>query len=304
MKLPKTYAVPPLTLQSRPDVKCNMRIKVYPDGSRRALIFSVDAYTPDGWEASAEFADRSGVIEPPPDVGEMSVYELERMDAKKAYNVGRSRRRAKERVRDIAMSTDFRWFVTLALDPAKVDRYDMAAITKKLNVWLSNAVRRQGLAYVLVPEHHKDGAIHFHGFFNDALPVEYSHTLTNGGRPRRPASPEQEAEWLSSGWHKVYNLPRWTLGFSTAIELYGERRHSVGYVLKYIDKEYGGTDSASAGKIGGRYYYSGGKLGAPEILYAECYDFDRVEGFEFAVPGLGCRAKIVEYDPAGNVTNL
>lgn len=304
MKPPKRYAVPPLTMEARPNVKCNMRIKRYPDGSSRVLLFSVDALTPDGWEAASEYDERRWVPEPPPPVEEMTVYELERLDAKKSYNVGRSRRRAKERVRDIAMSNDFKWFVTLTLDPAKIDRYDMTAITKKLNTWLANAVRRQGLKYVLVPEHHKDGAIHFHGFFNDSLPVEYSGTLTNGGRPRRPASPAQEVEWLESGWHRVYNLPRWTLGFSTAIALYGERRHAVGYVLKYIDKEYGHGDNALPGKIGGRYYYSGGNLEGPEILYAECYDYDSVEGYEFAVPGLGCHAKIVEYDAEGRVTNM
>lgn len=34
----------------------------------------------------------------------------------------------------------FTHFVTLTLDASRVDRYDMAAITRKLNAWLSNQV--------------------------------------------------------------------------------------------------------------------------------------------------------------------
>lgn len=34
---------------------------------------------------------------------------------------------------------------------------------------------------VLVPERHKDGAIHLHGFFNDALPLVDSGTISRPG---------------------------------------------------------------------------------------------------------------------------
>lgn len=92
--------------------------------------------------------------------------------------------------------------------PEKVDRYDASAVTRKLNSWLDNQVRRKGLAYVLVAERHKDGAVHFHGFFNDALPVVDSGTLSiGGGKPRKPRSARERARWLEQGAHVVYNLP-------------------------------------------------------------------------------------------------
>ena len=110
--------------------------------------------------------------------------------------IGRALRRARAQVRELALANDLGLFVTLTLDGSVIDRYDMAAITKKLNVWLDNQVRRRGLAYVLVPERHKDGAIHFHGLFNDALEVvDSGHTDKEG--------------------HTIYNLPRWPLGFTT-----------------------------------------------------------------------------------------
>lgn len=181
----------------------------------------------------------------------------------------RAIRRARAAVRDIAMCNPMSYFVTLTLDGSKVDRHDMTAITRKLNAWLSNQVQRRGLKYVLVPERHKDGAIHFHGFFNDALPVTDSGTIVppGGGKPRRPRSKAQRAEWLQAGGQVVYNLPGWSLGFTTAMELYGEYSRAVSYVCKYIGKDMG--EQGSAEKIGGRWYYSGGDLAAPEIEYAD-----------------------------------
>lgn len=182
--------------------------------------------------------------------------------ANAAANKERARRRAAGAVRDLGLCNDFRWFVTLTLSPERVNRYDAAEVLRHLKHWLDNAVRRKGLAYVLVPEHHKDGAIHFHGFFNDALEaVDSGHQDGSG--------------------HRVYNLPEWGWGFSTAIELYGERRAAVAYVCKYIGKQ--------GDKIGGRWYYSGGKLRRPEVVWMDT-DFATMlqkEGVQtFDIPAL------------------
>lgn len=162
--------------------------------------------------------------------------------AKAAANKDRARRRAAAAVRDLGLCNDWAWFVTLTLSPERINRYDPVEVIRHLNHWLDNNVRRKGLAYVLVPEHHKDGAIHFHGFFNGAL-----EAVPSGHRDR--------------AGHPVYNLPGWGWGFSTAIALYGERRAAVAYVCKYIGKQ--------GDKIGGRWYYSGGKLRRPEIEWRD-----------------------------------
>lgn len=64
-------------------------------------------------------------------------------------------------MRRLALANDFRWFVTLTLAPDKVDRYDAGEVVRKLSQWCNNQVKRRGLKYVLVPERHKDGALHF-----------------------------------------------------------------------------------------------------------------------------------------------
>lgn len=172
------------------DISANARIKSYPDGSRAVLVCEAPIFkTRTGWE--------------PVRAGEAPA-KL-RKGREGASDPARAVRRAKAQVRDLALCTPFRWFVTLTLDAARVDRYDMAAITRKLNAWLDNQVRRRGLAYVLVPERHKDGAIHFHGFFNDALEAVDSGTVSLPGQkhPKKPRNAAQRAAWLAQGGHVV-----------------------------------------------------------------------------------------------------
>ena len=189
--------------------------------------------------------------------------ETSEKPAAKASDIDRSMRRARSRVRRLALANDFRWFVTLTLSPEKVDRYDAAQVVRKLSAWCNNQVKRRGLKYILVPERHKDGALHFHGFFNDALEaVESGHTDKHG--------------------HMIYNLPGWTLGFTAAIATYGDYAGAVAYVCKYIGKQ--------GDKPAGRWYYSGGDLAEPDVSYGEIAPCDLVAEygarvFEFEVAG-------------------
>ena len=77
-----------------------------------------------------------------------------------------SRSRAKATVRDIALCNHFAYFFTGTLSKDEIDRYDAALVGKRVQTFLKNASYRKGFQYVLVPELHKDGAIHFHGLCN------------------------------------------------------------------------------------------------------------------------------------------
>lgn len=172
-------------------------------------------------------------------------------------------RRARAKLRRLTLANAFDYFVTLTLDPVKIDRYDAAAVTKALNRWCDNMVRRHGLRYVLVPERHKDGAYHFHGFMAGEGLKAVDSGIKWEGRP-------------------VFNLPQWTLGFSTAQRLYGDYHAAVGYCCKYIGKQEGERHL-------GRWYYSGGNLHEPEkvytdINYRECGK-DCGNAVEFSIPG-------------------
>ena len=251
-------------------VKHYAKIYQYPCGLQDIIASSKPDFGPPGWEAAENWARVPRAL---PEVQHEEQNERRPKDEAHAEDLARSMRRARAKVRRIALANDFKWFVTLTLDPAKVDSHDGAAVVRKLNAWCSNMVQRHGLRYILVPERHKKGGIHFHGFFSDSLEATDSGTMRppEGGKPKRPRSEAQRAEWLSNGGQVVYNLPGWTLGFTTAMELYGEYPAAVSYVCKYIGKE--------GEKPAGRWYYSGGDLQGPAIMYAELSPRDLVENY-------------------------
>ena len=257
---------------SRENIGGNAILYSYPGGELDILCSSDAIFYPEGWEPLGD----PGPALPRPKAREKG-------KVSEGDDMMRSVRRARAQLRRLALSNSFQYFVTLTLDAEKIDRFDGKAITKALSTWCDNMVRRHGLRYVLVPERHKDGAIHFHGFFNDALEAVDSGTMTAPGwkKPRRPRSAAQRALWAAQGAQPVYNLPAWSLGFTTAIELYGEYPRAVSYVCKYIGK---GRE-----KIGGRWYYSGGALGRPQVSYSDSNirDVEQAPGaYSFTVPGL------------------
>lgn len=246
-------------------VKHYAKIYTYPCGIQDIIASSSPDFGPPGWEASEAWA-RPAKAKP-----EQRSNALLENPEPKAEDIERSMRRARAKVRRLALANEFRWFVTLTLDPQKVNSKEPADVVRKLNAWCSNMVQRNGLRYILVPEYHKKGGIHFHGFFSDSMEAIDSGTIKPpaGGKPRRPRSAAQRAEWLNNGGQIVYNLPAWAWGFTTAMELYGEYPAAVAYVCKYIGKD--GTKPA------GRWYYSGGDLRQPEVAFAEIAPAELVE---------------------------
>lgn len=256
----------------------NAIVYTYPSGDADIVCAAERIFTPPGWEAAEDFA-RKGRVGPAP---------AKREKGKKSEGEDqlRSMRRARAKLRRLALSNEFDFFVTLTLDKERIDRYDPKAIMQKVNRWLDNMVRRHGLRYILVPERHKDGAIHFHGFFaGEGLKAVDSGTISLPGEkaPRRWIHEAQRAEWLQQGGHTVYNLPQWEYGFTTALRLYGTYSAAVGYVCKYIGKQDGERPM-------GRWYYSGGALKEPPKEYATL-DYRELlvdysgEAVEFEIPG-------------------
>ena len=252
----------------------NAIVYTYPTGDFDIVCAAERIFIPPGWEDA-------GWTETPP---EKRPKGREAGKKSSGDDLMRSMRRARAKLRRLALSNSFSYFVTLTLDKERIDRYDPAAIMKKVNVWLDNMVRRHGLRYILVPERHQDGAIHFHGFFaGDGLEVIDSGTISIDGRPRRPADEAQRAEWLGRGGHIVYNLPQGGFGFSTALELYGTYSQAVSYVTNYIGKQAGERPM-------GRWYYSGGVMkDAPRnyvtLDYRELQTCYGRECVEFEIPG-------------------
>lgn len=232
----------------RQNVYHNACAYIYPDGSRDLMVSTEPIFREAGWEAPKKEA-AAAKLPLPREAGKKS----EGDDAK------RSATRARAKLRRLALANGFDYFVTLTLDPQKIDRYDGAAIVKKLSTWCDNMTRRHGLRYILIPEQHQDGAWHFHGFMaGDGLQVVDSGIKWDG--------------------REVYNLPQWKYGHTTAQRLYGDYHAAVGYCCKYIGKQQGQRPL-------GRWYYSGGALREPErvLLDLEYREIDAP--VEYVLPG-------------------
>lgn len=125
--------------------------------------------------------------------------------------------RAKKRVFDYCRNNTFKWFLTLTLDPKKVNSFDYGSCVdalKRFRKYLSS----HGIQYIFVPEKHESGAFHFHGLIDSDLPmVDSGHKIFN--------------KTIFNIDSKIYNL-----GFTTCSLISDNKRVST-YVSKYISKQ-------------------------------------------------------------------
>jgi hypothetical protein len=156
-----------------------------------------------------------------------------------------ARLRARRRVNQlITCNSDLDVFFTLTLAPDWTaagqthSRTDYAAINRHLQQWLSNRVRRRGLKYVAVYEYH-------HKLETDGKPAIHVHGVANHGALVMQDAGRKYQDKLGH-WHKIFNMPDWTCGITTAMYMYGDRKAATEYICKYIYK----SESA----VGGRWY--------------------------------------------------
>ena len=164
-------------------------------------------------------------------------------------------KRVKERIFDICALNPFTHFVTWTLDASKIDRYDVDVIRPKILKTLDNLHQRQGMEYIVVPERHRDGAVHFHGLvYGDGLRyVDSGH--------------------VDAGGHTIYNMPQWRFGYSTAIRLYGDSMRVASYMTKYVTKD--------LSKIFGKFYFASRSIGRSVPVEYSIIDYDAIDVREY-----------------------
>lgn len=130
-----------------------------------------------------------------------------------------SLRRTRTAIFDYALANDFTHFVTFTFNPKKVDRYSIESTSNIMKYWLNRQKKHSpDFAYVIVPEFHKDKAIHFHALIkNYNGHLHKSKVVQNGKR--------------------VYNLTGFTAGFTNAQELDDDQAKAAAYLTKYITKD-------------------------------------------------------------------
>lgn len=239
----------------------------------------------------------------------MGDYELHGSTKKRLYDVPppgkaqdparsleESKRRAKSKVRDIALCNRFTHMFTWTLDPKQVDRYDAQQVYKKVRTFLTNTSQRKNFRYVCMPEYHKlrngedKPAIHIHGLCSLGSVEIVPALLPSGTQRTDPCG------------RPISNMVDWSLGWSTCVPLDENYDRAVNYVTKYITK--------AETKIFGKWYLSSRSLvKAPDIVPLEHIDFDsfrdedKLERREQTETNIYRDVKIVseEYDKGGNL---
>ena len=242
-------------------VKCYCRAKYYrtPDGKEKLVqiqSLGVPSFRRPGFEK--EDSEELDVLfdeaeEEPETLPELPTNSTP--DEVRQYrNRMRNLRRAKINAFDkILANPDLDTFCTFTISPEMVDdRTSWSDVYRSLRMWLSNRVTRSDLKYVICPERHKAGGIHFHGILNRA-----ALNLT-------PAHHAQTGQALTHRGNQLYNISDFRLGFTSA-EIINtdtlDREKVAKYIFKYMGKQ--GTE----GRIGGRYALIGGRLYSPYYRY-------------------------------------
>ena len=149
----------------------------------------------------------------------------------------------KTKIKDYILCNDFDYFWTLTFDS---DRYNYAVAFEKMGKWLEKMRKKYGkFNYIMIPELHKDGAIHFHGVTGGLNAVVRDSGVKHKGV-------------------KVYNCTDWQHGFTTLTRVRSKEKTAT-YVTKYVTKE---MQNSIVGKGKKKYWCSRG-LRLPAVSYTD-----------------------------------
>lgn len=149
------------------------------------------------------------------------------------HSIKSSVNRTVNQIYTISRANKWEYFITLTIDPKKLDNTDFNLVSEKLNIWTNNLKKRYApdLKYIIVPELHKDKSKwHFHGLFANIgkMPLTFSGKVCVGkfvyDYVKKPFAT------------KIYNIPLWKYGFSTATIIRDSSKASS-YITKYITKD-------------------------------------------------------------------
>lgn len=97
--------------------------------------------------------------------------------------------RARSMLLQYALCNTWDYFITITVDGKLHNRYDLGSTRSLLSQWFLDYRKKYGVNIkgVLVPELHKDGAIHYHGFISGIKP-DHLTRFVRGLHPLRLVS--------------------------------------------------------------------------------------------------------------------
>nr|WP_326171392.1 hypothetical protein [uncultured Oscillibacter sp.] len=161
--------------------------------------------------------------------------------------------RSRSKVLQYALCNEWDYYVTITVDPKRFDRWDLDVIWEYLCRFFRFYSRNYSrLSYLLVPERHKDGAWHFHGFLAGVLD---SHLF--------PFVPGLHPQKLIDAGYVNFPALGQVIGYVSLGKIQDPVKAGF-YVTKYITKEHAHDDFYQH-----LYYHSQGLKSARPV--ADCY---------------------------------
>lgn len=176
--------------------------------------------------------------------------------AEKLHN---SLSRSRSAVWELARYNPWVWFFTLTINGLLHDRYDLDTTYRTLAKWINNYNSRTDacIKYLIIPELHKDGAIHFHGLCF-GIPEEHLTKFTI-----QDNIPKRLKDMLING-HELYNWPAYATKFGfVTFEHIRDFERCAAYMTKYITKDL----QNSSIELNHHLYYCSKGLKRAELIY-------------------------------------
>lgn len=269
----------------------NTKIKVYPNGYTNTTYCNFDIFKNPDFEEHDKRKNIPAFKELPSLDPHSKLYakhikdNAEKRPRRTASDEPRedNLKRAKEKIFDIVLLNDFKYFITGTFsENENINRTDANEVIKPLLQWLKHQTQRKGLQYVLTAERHKKGGIHIHALVNDVLPLTYSGRRLYKGTAwiEKDILKEQSS---FERYKQIFNIDDWKFGWSTAIPCDENKLRLARYVTKYITKE----DK----KIFGKYYWSSKNIEREPKVILTHTSFDDVKNDKFAPAGTSYRFK-------------
>lgn len=143
--------------------------------------------------------------------------------------------RTRSRVFELAACNEFTHFCTFTQDQTKRDRFDLNEFRKDLAQFVRNENRNRSegdkIKYLMIPEEHKNGGWHMHGFLKGLTPSDLRLFTLSEKLPERLRKQLREGK-------QIYDWTRYrrNFGYFTCTEIENGIA-AAKYITKYITKD-------------------------------------------------------------------
>ena len=163
---------------------------------------------------------------------------------REAESIRTSVSRSVRAVRELAACNPWQFFITITLSPSNwKNRYTPDGLQDVIKAMAKRWRRKRkngsaycpGFKYLIIPEMHKDGAIHLHGFVS-SMPTSECVPYTMADVNSSKKLPKKICDKVRAG-EAVYHSPTWEklFGYNT-FEPISDLDKASSYVVKYVSK--------------------------------------------------------------------